>query len=230
MYIKHNSMANSMVAIIVTLIAACVMPQVVRAEETEQTEQTEQKNEWGAKLIKSPFGLGLDIQTKYVWRGMEMMPENSAPVLFPSVNFQWEGLFVYAMGGYAVNGKYAEVDAGVSYTYKGFTLGVYDYYYPSVDSKQDKYLKGGSRTGHWLEAALTYAPEKLPFWITVSNFFCGADKYTEASGREKRHIPHISKSEDSTTSSITTAFRLQWEQLRLNHATMVMNTIFRYAT
>lgn len=186
MYIKHNSMANRMVAIIVTLIAACVMPQVVRAEETEQTEQTEQKNEWGAKLIKSPFGLGLDIQTKYVWRGMEMMPENSAPVLFPSVNFQWEGLFVYAMGGYAVNGKYAEVDAGVSYTYKGFTLGVYDYYYPSVDSKQDKYLKGGSRTGHWLEAALTYAPEKLPFWITVSNFFCGADKYTEASGREKQ--------------------------------------------
>ena len=45
------------------------------------------KNNWGGKLIKSPFGIGLDIQTKYIWRGMEMMPEESAPVLFPSANY-----------------------------------------------------------------------------------------------------------------------------------------------
>ena len=25
-----------------------------------------EKNNWGGKLIKSPFGLGLDVQTKYV--------------------------------------------------------------------------------------------------------------------------------------------------------------------
>lgn len=147
-------------------------------------EQSGDKNNWGGKLIKSPFGLGLDIQTKYIWRGMEMMPEKSAPVMFPSINYAWEGLYVYAMGGYAVNGHYAEVDLGISYTWKDFTLGFNDYYYPTTDTTEDKYLGGGKHTGHWFELALTYAPAKIPLWATVSNFFAGADKYlkTDASG------------------------------------------------
>ena len=32
-------------------------------------------NNWGAKLKSSNFHLGLDLQTKYMWRGMEMMTE-----------------------------------------------------------------------------------------------------------------------------------------------------------
>lgn len=48
-------------------------------------------NNWGCKLIKSPIGLGIDVQTKYMWRGMEMMPEDSAPVLFPSLNYTYKG-------------------------------------------------------------------------------------------------------------------------------------------
>lgn len=151
----------------------------------EENNVTE-KNNWGGKLIKSPFGLGLDIQTKYVWRGMEMMTEDSAPVLFPSVNFAWKGLYVYVMGGYAVNGKYAEVDAGISYTLKDFTLGVYDYYYPTVSGKKDEYIKGGKHTGHWLEVSLNYNPAKVPIWATISNFFYGADKYVDSKGAEKQ--------------------------------------------
>lgn len=144
-----------------------------------------EKNTWGGKLIKSLFGLGLDVQTKYIWRGMEMMPEDAAPVLFPSVNYSWNGLYVYLMGGYAINGKYAEVDAGVSYTLSDFTLGVYDYYYPTVDSKKDKYI-GGNHTGHWLEVCINYNPSKLPLWVTLSNFFYGADKYTNVYGKEQQ--------------------------------------------
>lgn len=151
----------------------------------EENNVTE-KNNWGGKLIKSPFGLGLDIQTKYVWRGMEMMTEDSAPVLFPSINFAWKGLYVYVMGGYAVNGKYAEVDAGISYTLKDFTLGVYDYYYPTVNGKNDDYIKGGKHTGHWLEVSLNYNPSKVPIWATISNFFYGADKYVDSKGVEKQ--------------------------------------------
>ena len=33
-----------------------------------------EKNSWGAKLKASPFSIGLSLQTKYVWRGMEMIP------------------------------------------------------------------------------------------------------------------------------------------------------------
>ena len=144
------------------------------------------KNNWGAKLKSSNFHLGLDLQTKYMWRGMEMMIEESAPVLFPSVNYQYKGLYAYAMGGYAINGKYAEVDLGVSYTWKDITFGVYDYYYPTIDSQTDKYMGGGKQTGHWLEASITYAPAKIPLWITASNFFYGADKYQDEKGDDKQ--------------------------------------------
>lgn len=164
------------------LILVCAIAPAYAHEETTAPET----NNWGGKMIKSPFGLGLDVQTKYMWRGMEMMPDESAPVLFPSINYSWSGLYVYAMGGYAINGKYAEVDLGVSYTLSDLTLGVYDYYYPTLDSKEDKYLGGGKHTGHWLEACLNYAPAKIPLVVTVSNFFAGNDKYIDKEGKEKQ--------------------------------------------
>ena len=70
----------------------------------------------------------------------------------------------------------AEVDMGISYTWKGLTVGFNDYYYPTLDGKKDEYFTGGKHTGHWLEACVTYAPEKIPIWITASNFFYGYDK------------------------------------------------------
>lgn len=155
------------------------------AAESEAASTGVGTNNWGEKLIKSPFGLGLDIQTKYIWRGMEMTPEESAPVLFPSVNYSWNGLYAYFMGGYSINGKYAEVDAGLSYTLSDFTLGIYDYYYPTIDSKNDNYISS-RHPGHWLEACLTYAPAKIPFWATLSNFFYGADKYIDSKVKEKQ--------------------------------------------
>ncbi len=179
-------MKTKIKTIITFALLIMYLGQNVSAAEDKKENVITEKNNWGGKLIKSPFGFGLDIQTKYVWRGMEMMPEESAPVLFPSVNYSWKGLYVYFMGGYAINGKYAEVDAGVSYTLKDFTFGIYDYYYPTVDSKEDKYLAEGKHTGHWLEASLTYAPAKIPFWATLSNFFYGADKYMDSKGKEKQ--------------------------------------------
>ena len=159
-----------------------------QAQNVESPQLDVVKNNWGGKLIKSPFGLGLDVQTKYVWRGMEMMTEDSAPVLFPSVNYSWNGLYVYFMGGYSTNGKYAEVDAGISYSLKDFTLGLYDYYYPTVNAKKDEYIGGGKHTGHWLEASLNYTPSRLPMWVTLSNFFYGADKSRECRRKGKTGI------------------------------------------
>ena len=118
------------------------------------------RNNWSAKLKASNFHLGLDLQTKYMWRGMEMIPEESAPVLFPCVNYSWNGLYVYAMGGYAFNG--------------------------TIGSKGDEYF-GGKHNGHWLEACITYTPERVPLWITASNFFAGDDdKYEDADGNLKQ--------------------------------------------
>ena len=138
------------------------------------------KNGFGAILTESNFHLGVDLQTKYIWRGMEMMTNEAAPVLFPNINYSNKGFYAYVMGGYAINGKYAEVDMGVSYTYKWFTIGVNDYYYPTTNVPQDQYFNfKNAQTGHWLEVAITITPEKIPVYLTVSNFFYGADKNLE---------------------------------------------------
>ena len=128
----------------------------------------------------SDFHLGLDLQTKYIWRGMEMMVEDAAPVVFPQLSYQKGGLYAYAMGGYSINGKYAEVDLGASYTYKFLTVGLNDYYYPTIDSAQDDYFNFKSKkTGHRLEGVITIAPESIPAYLTLSNYFAGADKNAE---------------------------------------------------
>ena len=134
-------------------------------------------NNWGAKLKASPFGLGIDLQTKYMWRGMEMMTEESTPVIFPQIYYQYKGFYVYVMGGYSLNGQYSEIDLGISYTHKWLTIALNDYYYPTTTVVDDQYFKfGKDNTGHWLEGAITIAPEKIPAYLTISNFFYGADK------------------------------------------------------
>ena len=148
--------------------------------ETEVVQEATAKNGWGAKLRKSNFHLVMELQTKYIWRGMEMMTSDAAPVLFPQINFQSKGFYAYVMGGYAFNGKYSEVDFGVSYTYKWLTLGFNDYYYPTTTTPDDYYFNYKAReTGHWLEAVITIAPENIPAYLLVSNYFAGADKNSD---------------------------------------------------
>ena len=148
------------------------------AQSEQETVSSEKaKNSWGAKLKESNFHLGLDLQTKYIWRGMEMMTNESAPVLFPWVSYSNSGFYAYVTGGYAINGKYAMVGFGLSYTYKWITVALNDLYYPTTTTPIDQYFNfKKDATGHWLEAAVTIAPEKIPVYLTVSNFFYGADK------------------------------------------------------
>ena len=142
---------------------------VVAADSTAKPK----RNSWGAKLKESPVHLGIELQTKYMWRGIEY---GTAPTLFPQISFDKWGLNIYAMGGYAVNGSHSEVDLGISYSFYGVTIGLNDYYYPSAVGENDKYFnfKRGE-TGHYLEAVVGYYPEKLPFWILASTYVAGAD-------------------------------------------------------
>lgn len=134
----------------------------------------------GKPQLLSHFTASLELQTKYVWRGIEY---GTAPTLFPSLSYSTAGFNAYVMGGYSWNGSHSEVDLGVSYTYKGFTLGVNDYYYPTSTGESDKYFNyKGKTTGHWFEGTLGYSYEKLPvpLWALVSTYFAGADKRPES--------------------------------------------------
>jgi len=135
------------------------------------------------KKKESDFHLAIDLQSKYMWRGMEMMTEESTPVIFPQINYQYKGFYAYVMGGYSFNGKYSEVDLGISYTHKWLTIALNDYYYPTTTTADDQYFKfGKDNTGHWLEGSITITPEKIPAYLTISNFFYGADK--KADGKQ----------------------------------------------
>lgn len=136
-------------------------------------EETNVNSEANSKLL-SHFSAGLELQTKYVWRGIEY---GTAPTIFPTLSYSIEGFSVYGMGGYAWNGSHAEVDMGVSYSRWGITLGINDYYYPTSVGETDHYFNyKGKETGHWFEGTLTYSPEIIPVWATLSTYFAGADK------------------------------------------------------
>lgn len=138
-------------------------------------------------LKESDFHFQTDLQTKYVWRGMEMITEDASPVVFPQLNYQKGGFFAYVMGATALNGNYSELDFGVSYTHNWLTVGFNDYYYPTTNVAEDAYLNlKNSETGHWMEASLTVAPENMPLIVTLSNFFYGADKYIDGNGDLKQ--------------------------------------------
>lgn len=154
-------------------IAQAIVREQTASEVNEDTVTVIKRNSFGAKLKESPVHLGLEIQTKYMWRGIEY---GTAPTLFPQIYFNKWGLNIYAMGGYAVNGSHSEVDLGISYSFYGVMIGLNDYYYPSAVGENDHYFnfKRGE-TGHYLEAVVGYYPEKLPFWILASTYVAGAD-------------------------------------------------------
>lgn len=122
----------------------------------------------------SPFHLSVELTSKYMWRGIEY---GTSPVVFPMLNYQSGGLYVYAMGGYAWDGSHQEVDLGISYSFHGLTLSVNDYYYPSAVGGPDHYFNmKDQETGHWLETTLQYAPSRIPIWVLLSCYLAGADK------------------------------------------------------
>lgn len=128
-------------------------------------------------LKTSPFSASLELSTKYMWRGIEY---GTAPTVFPMIGYNTHGFNAFAMGAYAINGSHQEVDFGVSYTAKEFTVGVSDYYYPSAVGEKDQYFKLSNRdTGHWVEAYATWTGTKIPLWVTVSTYIFGADKNTD---------------------------------------------------
>lgn len=168
---KHDTIYIKQVDTI--YIAKAIVIQDSQNKADSDTIIVPKRNSFGAKLRTSHFHFGLELQTKYMWRGIEY---GTAPTLFPQISFDKWGLNIYAMGGYAVNGSHSEVDLGISYSFYGVMIGLNDYYYPTAVGENDQYFnfKHGE-TGHYLEACVGYYPEKLPFWILVSTYVAGAD-------------------------------------------------------
>lgn len=147
------------------LFTLALLTNIVNAQEI----QVKQKD--------SNFSLGLELSSKYMWRGIEY---GDAPTVFPSINYTYKGFNAYAMGGYTINGSHQEVDLGIGYTHNWLFVGAADYYYPSAVGKKDSYFNLNNReTGHYVELYTTISPQSVPLWITLSTYAYGADKNLE---------------------------------------------------
>jgi uncharacterized protein (TIGR02001 family) len=108
-----KTLRNCLVAV---LTATCLFSTSAFAQEETETE--------------SPFSVGADIYSNYVWRGTKF---GTGPAFQPSVKFATGGLTIGAWGSYDAAG-YAEADLYLSYGFDfGLSLGVTDYYYPGSD-------------------------------------------------------------------------------------------------
>jgi hypothetical protein len=135
--------------------------------------------------------------SRYVWRGIDF---GNSPAIQPNLSFSWKGLNIGAWGSYAfanhsvkVNdttvadaGTYAETDLFLSYSYKWFTLMVFDFFTvnglnPNEGNSYFNY--DNATTGHTFEGSLLFdGPEKFPLQAVASMLFYGADKCKDSTG------------------------------------------------
>lgn len=143
------------------------------------------------------FSAGADVVSRYIWRGADY---GNSPNIQPSVAFTAGGFKAgfwgaYGLGQYSkqINdttvanmGHYAELDFYLSYTWKGFTLMAYDYFFPNALSPNagNKYFNFDNKnTGHTLEVCLSWAgTEKFPLQLYAGTLVYGADKGKDDNG------------------------------------------------
>ena len=165
----------------------------VQAQEEKIPEKAVADNSDGGASIN----FGADLVSRYVWRGIDL---GNSPAIQPNLSFSWKGFEIGAWGSYAfashqtrVNdtlvadaGTYAETDLYLSYSYKWFTLMVFDYFTvngldPNNGNRYFDFNK--ATTGHAFEGSLSFeGPEKFPLQATIGTLFYGADKGKDLMG------------------------------------------------
>lgn len=159
-----------------------------------------QTAEEGAAVIKptssTMFSLGGDLVSRYIWRGKDY---GNSPSIQPNASFSVAGFKIGVWGSYGfvpysqqINdtttvdmGNYAEFDPYVSFTFKGFTLCVTDYFFPNgMTPNNVKYFDyKKATTGHLIEVSLAWnGPEKFPLSVYAGTMVYGPDKNKDDEG------------------------------------------------
>ncbi|MDR3327971.1 MAG: hypothetical protein LBT04_07630 [Prevotellaceae bacterium] len=129
---------------------------------------------------KTSFSVGVDFQSRYVWRGLPL--GGSVPSIQPAATFNWEGLEAGVWGAFSTSTlSTQELDLYVSYTFwkDMFSVAVTDYCFPTVDHDANfKYFNYGRNTTHHVfEAGIAFnGTEKVPVKAGFYINFYGNDK------------------------------------------------------
>lgn len=115
----------------------------------------------------------VDIVSSYIWRGTY----NAGASFQPSLSGQIAGFTLGAWGSSDFTGaKHKEVDLSLNYAFKGFSVGVTDYWWEGEGAfKYFSYTKGS--TDHRFEANVSYSLpcEKIPLALSINTMFAGND-------------------------------------------------------
>ncbi len=121
----------------------------------------------------SPFSVGADIMSRYVWRGLDY---GAAPSIQPTLEFSTGGFAIGAWGAYATSFSRAnesgiqEMDLYVSYTIADIvTVGFTDYFFPrESDYNYDYFDYGSDTTAHVIEGMVSFnGLNNLPLTLTL---------------------------------------------------------------
>jgi hypothetical protein len=162
------------------LVAISMTPCYSQTDDTHQDEK--------APSSSVQFSLGADLVSRYIWRGKDY---GNSPAIQPNISFSFAGLKIGAWGSYGIlyrenSGNYAELDPYISYTWKWFTVGITDYFFPNglTPNDNNRYFNYDSKqTGHAFEGCITFTgPEKFPLQVFAGTLFYGADKGTDNAG------------------------------------------------
>lgn len=123
---------------------------------------------------------GADIVSSYIWRGSYNAGASFQPALSASI----AGVTLGAWGSMDFTGQgRKEVDLSLSYSIKGFTVGITDYWWQGEGAFDYFHYSQGSTAHRW-EANLAYQLPlaKFPLVISWNTMFAGAD--LDAEGRQ----------------------------------------------
>ncbi len=182
---------NDMIRLITTLLCFfCFLSVQAQEDKVRDEIEAEQKGEPAA------INFGADLMSRFIWRGIDF---GNSPAIQPNLSFSWKGLNIGAWGSYAftpytvtvndslVNaGTYSETDLYISYTYKWFTLMVFDYFTVNGlnPNEGNRYYDfNNASTGHTFEGCFSFdGPENFPLQFLAGTLFYGADKDRDSTG------------------------------------------------
>ncbi len=138
---------------------------------------------------KNNIDLGLDVQSRYIWRGIQLGGNSASAqpwIEFTSGNFALGTWGAYNLGGLSTGN---EADFYASYSFSNdFSFTVTDYFFPGEGS-------GGYfpyNEGHVFEAMLSYSgTDSFPIGITVATNFGGAIKYFDGTDEKSAYSTYV---------------------------------------
>jgi hypothetical protein len=126
---------------------------------------------------KMEIDFGADLVSSYIWRGIQF---SEGPNIQPGIALK-KGEFecgIWGSSNFTTN--FYEIDLFASYTLKGFTIGIVDYFLMdnnAINTKSNYFDYSKNTTNHFIELSIGYEnPGKYPFRLMVSSFVYGADR------------------------------------------------------